>query len=79
MNIRNGKKERLYRKDLNESIIAKMHTSRIINITQSKIISIEEYTSEKYMHEMSYYHLRALLNDKCLPLLKKYNYELNYK
>ncbi len=75
-NIQKGKKEGLYRMDLNESIVAKVHTSRILFIPQSKLISIDDYSSKEYMHEMINYHLRALLNKKSLSLLDKYIFEL---
>ncbi len=75
-NIRKGKMEGLYREDLNDLIIAKMHTSRVLNIPQSNNISMEDFTSEEYMHEMIHYHLRALLNNKSMPILDKYIYEL---
>ncbi|MGD2034424.1 MAG: TetR/AcrR family transcriptional regulator [Bacteroidales bacterium] len=76
MNIRKGKQEELYRNDLNEHIISKLHTSRILNIPQSTIISIEDFTSDKYVHEMIQYHLRAMLNDKSISILEKYKHEL---
>lgn len=78
-NIRKGKKEGFYRIDLNESIIAKMYASRILTIPQNKIMSVDDFTSEEYMHEMILYHLRALLNKESIPVLDKYVYELKQK
>jgi len=75
-NIQKGKSEGLYCEDLNEEIIAKMHTSRIVNLPQNNVISTEEYTSAEYMKEMLKYHLRALLNSKNISSLDKYLNEL---
>ena len=75
-NIQKGKREDLYCQDLNEEIIAKMHTSRIVNLPRNNVISTEEYTSAEYMQEMLKYHLRALLNNKNISSLDKYMNEL---
>ncbi len=48
----------------------------VANIPQSKVITVEEYTSDEYMLELLEYHLRALLNEKGILLLEKYLYEL---
>lgn len=75
-NMQKGKKEGLYCEDLKEEIIAKMHTSRIVNLPQNNVITTEEYTSAEYMKEMLKYHLRALLNSKNILSLDKYMNEL---
>lgn len=61
-NMVKGKKEGLYRKDLNAKIIARMHVSRMEGLFENEMFSIEELTSFKVFHEVFVYHLQGMLS-----------------
>ncbi|MFH1297035.1 MAG: TetR/AcrR family transcriptional regulator [Bacteroidota bacterium] len=63
-NMNKGKREGLYRSDLNASIVARLHVFRVENILESELFSIEELTSIKVFHEIFVYHLNGILSDK---------------
>jgi AcrR family transcriptional regulator len=62
-NMRKGKKEGLYRKDLNEKIIAKLHVFRTESLFDNDMFSIEDLTSFKMFHEIFVYHLQGILSE----------------
>ena len=61
-NLNKGKKEGLYRKDLNSKIIAKMHVFRTESLSDNDMFSQEELTSFKMFHEIFVYHLQGILS-----------------
>lgn len=61
-NIVKGKKEGLYRKELDEEIIAKVHVSRIENSFANEMFTIDELTSWKFIREMMIYHVHGIAN-----------------
>lgn len=69
-NIRKGKKEGLYREDLNEEIIAKLQVSRIESMMENEIFSIEEFTSPRFFQEIFIYHIRGIANKKGIDFLE---------
>jgi len=69
MNMNKGRKEGLYRNDLNASIIARLHVFRVENILESELFSIEEITSIKVFHEIFVYHLNGILSDEGRKIL----------
>jgi AcrR family transcriptional regulator len=70
-NIRKGKKEGLYRNDLDETIIAKLHLLRIENIQTTEIFNEEELHSQKFFREVFVYHIHGLATDKGLKILRE--------
>lgn len=70
-NIIKGKKEGLYRQDLNEELIAKEQVARIESIIDSEVVSLEEFTSPKYFKELFIYHLRGIANEKGIQFLEQ--------
>lgn len=80
-NIKRGKKEGLYRKEINEDIIARLHVLRIDSIAENDVFSLEEYLSPKFFNELFEYHLRGIVNEAGWKILeenlKKYKKELN--
>lgn len=66
-----GKQEGLYRIDLNEDIIAKLHVSRFENTFDTEIFSNEEKTSYKVFYEFFIYHIRGIANEKGIKLLEE--------
>jgi len=63
-NLMQGKKEGLYRKDLNAGIISKLHLLRIENVVAGDLFTIEELTSFKVFHETFVYHLQGIMSPK---------------
>ena len=70
-NIRKGKKEGLYRKELDEEIIAKLHLLRIENLQESGIFREVEMRSPKFFQEIFVYHIHGLATDKGLRVLNE--------
>ena len=61
-NLLKGKKEGLYRKELNARIIARMHVFRTECLFDNDMFSIEELTSFNMFHEVFIYHLQGVLS-----------------
>jgi len=61
-NLNKGKKEGLYRKDLNSKIIAKLHLIRTENLFDNDLFTREELISFKMFHEIFVYHLQGILS-----------------
>ena len=70
-NIRKGKKEGIYREELDEKIIAKLHLLRIENLQTTEIFNEEEMHSQKFFREVFVYHIHGLATDKGLQILHK--------
>ena len=69
-NLRKGKKEGLYRADLNEEIIAKTYLLRMSSVQTEEIISIREFTSLTFINELYLYHIRGVASKKGLEFLE---------
>ena len=78
-NIERGKKEGLYRSELDEVIIAKVHVSRIENSFANEIFTIEELTSSRFVNEMMNYHIRGMVNNEGLKFLESKLKEIKNK
>ena len=50
LNLKKGKKEGLYREDMNEEIIAKLYLSRAESIHLNDLFTVEEFTSIKAVY-----------------------------
>lgn len=70
-NILKGKKEGLFRDDLDDEIIAKMQTSRFMNMGQDEFFNPEEMFKPKYILELFIYHIRGVANSKGIEVLEK--------
>jgi AcrR family transcriptional regulator len=69
-NLIKGRKEGLYRDNLNIEIISKLSLSHIDSMFESEIISITEFLEQKFFLEYFVYHLRGIVNDKGLKILE---------
>lgn len=78
-NIQQGQAEGLYRKDLNEVIIAKIYTNRLEMIVEGSLITSGEtqYTFRDMMKELLKYHLHGIASLKGLEELKSLEPKLN--
>jgi TetR/AcrR family transcriptional regulator, cholesterol catabolism regulator len=65
-NMNKGKKEGVYRKELNTKIIAKLHVFMVENLYDNDLFSIEELISSQVFHELFVYHLYGILSGKGL-------------
>jgi AcrR family transcriptional regulator len=76
LNLEKGKKEGLYREDLNEEIIAKLYLSRSENAHYNELFTVEEFTSIKLFTELLNYHVRGIATEKGIGVLEKKMKEL---
>lgn len=76
-NIRKGKKEGLYRKELQEEIIVKLQVSRIESLYEDNLFTIEDFTSGKIFREFFIYHIRGIANEKGIAYLEENLDKLN--
>ncbi len=63
-NLSNGKNEGLYRKELNPSIIARLHQLRVENIAGGDLFTTDELTSFTVFHEIFLYHLNGIMSSQ---------------
>jgi len=70
-NILLGKKQGLYRTEIDEKLIAKMRVITVVSRIENDFISFNDFTSESAVKEMFSYHLYAICNDKGLKILKE--------
>jgi AcrR family transcriptional regulator len=71
LNLKKGKEEGLYRKELNEEIIAKLYLSRVESIHLNDLFTVEEFTSMKLFMELLIYHVRGIATDKGIIVMEK--------
>jgi hypothetical protein len=61
-NLMKGKREGLYRKELNAGVIARLHVFRTESMFDNDMFTMEELTSLKVFHEIFVYHLQGILS-----------------
>lgn len=71
-NLRKGKKEGLYRQDVNVDLISRLHAFKIENIHKTEeIFNMQEVMSENFFNEFFNYHIRGIANEKGIKILEK--------
>ncbi len=70
-NMNKGKKEGLYRRELNSKIIARLLVFMVENMYDTDIFTMEELISVKVFHEIFVYHLQGILNAKGRTFFEK--------
>jgi len=70
-NIKQGKKEGLYRKELDEVIISKLYLIRVEAIQDSEIFSESEIHSPGFFREVLIYHIRGMATEDGLRVLEE--------
>ena len=78
-NLKKGKIQGLYRQELNEEVLTKLHVFRIENIHNSAIFNMEEISSGIVFKEIFVYHIRGISNEKGIKFLEKNIHKLDYK
>jgi len=78
-NLIKGKKEGLYRIELDIDILTKLSVSHIDGMFDSEVIAIDEFLDKRFYHEYFIYHLHGIANEKGLQVLKEQlrNFENN--
>lgn len=69
-NIKKGKNEGLFRAELSEDVIGKLHVSRIENMIDNESSNLNEFTSSKFFYELFTYHIRGIANQKGIEFLE---------
>ncbi len=69
-NIKNGKKENLFREDIDENTITKLHISGIDAICDNSFFN-NKHDSVNLFSQLLDYHIRGIVNDKGLELFEK--------
>lgn len=73
-NLEKGIREQLYRENLNASIIAKIHISRIDVIFDPQMFPVTEFKFTDVLTEMMRYHIRGIASEKGIKyMIKKFN------
>lgn len=75
-NLKKGKSDGIYRRELNEEIIAKIQLFRVETALDSEIFTLEEIMSTKVFFEIFIYHMRGIANEKGIELMEEKLLEL---
>jgi len=70
-NIEKGKKEGLFRTNMNDEIIAKVQVSRFLSMTSGDVLDPNEMLKPQNILEMFIYHIRGIANEKGLEVLEQ--------
>jgi AcrR family transcriptional regulator len=70
-NLKRGKKEGLYREDLDEEIIARMNLMRVEAVMTTGIFTMEEIMTPGFFKEVFTYHIFGIVNNKGRNYLEK--------
>jgi AcrR family transcriptional regulator len=79
LNLRKGKKEGLYRQEMNEEVIAKLYLSRSEIIEANNIFTLEEITSLEIFVELLKYHIRGIATPNGIIELEKKIEKINMR
>ena len=71
LNLKKGKKEGLYRSEIDEEVIAKLYLSRSEILNANDLFTVEELTSAKITEELLIYHVRGIATEKGIEVLTK--------
>lgn len=70
-NIKKGKKEGLFREDLDDEIIAKFQTDRFLSMNSDDFYNQDDMFNPQYLLELFIYHIRGIANEKGIEVLDK--------
>lgn len=76
-NLVKGKKEGLYRDEINESVISRLNLMRIEGIMNSTTFKLDEIVSPEFFSEIFKYHVYGIVNDKGRELFNEKIHNLN--
>lgn len=78
-NLKRGKKEGLYRKEVQEEIITKLQISRVENMYGEDMFSAGDTGTASIFRELFIYHIRGISNDKGIKYLEENMNKFDYK
>ena len=70
-NMNKGKRQGLYRKELNSKIIARLHVFKVENMYDNDIFTMEELVSVKVFNEVFVYHMQGIMSAKGRSFFEK--------
>lgn len=70
-NLKKGKTEGLYRKDLNSNIIARLQILIFENMFENELFTVEEIGSYKVFHEIFFYHVHGIVSRKGIAFFSR--------
>lgn len=70
-NIEQGKAEGLYRKELNQKVIAMLNLMRVEAIANSESFKPEDLLTNEFLKEMFTYHMYGIVSDKGRKILEQ--------
>jgi len=70
-NLRKGKKEGVYRQDIDERVIGQLYMARVEMLDSNEIIVESDSRSSEFMQEVFTYHLHGICNEKGLEILSR--------
>ncbi len=76
-NLIKGKKEGIYRADIDEEVLSRMHASQHGAMTNMTSEDIRYFSGKETFEELFKYHIHAILNDNGRKLLKQRNFFQN--
>jgi len=68
-NLRKGKQEGVYREEIDEHIIGRLHIARMEMLEGNDLIEAHERLSKEFIQEVFTYHLHGICNEQGLKLL----------
>lgn len=71
MNLQRGKAEGLYRKEINEELIARLNLTRVEGMLNSKLFRLEELMSKEFFREAFTYHAYGIVSDEGRKILEQ--------
>lgn len=75
-NIEWGKREGLYREDVNANIIARLYIYKVRLMTDEEIFSLDEFKRNELIKQFITYHLHGIVSDKGLNKWNAYKKDL---
>lgn len=71
-NLRKGKQQGVYRKEIHEQFIGKLYVARMEMLDSNEIIDGHQTLSAEYMQEIFIYHMHGICNEKGLEILAEF-------
>jgi len=71
-NLRKGKREGIYRKEINEQAIGSLYIARMEMLDNNEIIQAHNSRSDEFMKEIFSYHLHGICNENGLKILSQF-------
>lgn len=76
-NLIKGKQENIYRAEIDEEIIARMHAAQQMSLSKLNREEAMYFSGQRIFEELFIYHVNAILNDNGRELLKQRNFFQN--